>query len=55
MKHFYAVLINNLVSNVVTGYLWFALSFWVYLSTGSVLATGLLAGGGGIADFWDVC
>ena len=45
IKHFYAVLINNLVSNVVTGYLWFALSFWVYLSTGSVLATGLLGGG----------
>lgn len=44
MKNFYAVLINNLISNVTTGYLWFALSFWVYLSTGSVLATGLLGG-----------
>lgn len=44
MKQFYAVLANNLVSNVTNGYLWFALVFWVYLATQSVLVTGLLGG-----------
>lgn len=44
MKQFYAVLANNLVSNVTNGYLWFALVFWLYLATQSVLVTGLLGG-----------
>lgn len=44
MRKFYYVLLNNLVSNVTTGYLWFGLVFWVYLATKSVLATALLGG-----------
>ena len=44
MKHFYQVLINTLVANVTTSYLWFALTFWVYLETKSVLATGIIGG-----------
>lgn len=44
MKQFYSVLANNLVSNVTNGYVWFALVFWLYLATQSVLVTGLLGG-----------
>lgn len=44
MKHFYNVLINTLIANVTTSYLWFALTFWVYLETKSVLATAIIGG-----------
>lgn len=38
------VLVNTALANVVTSFLWFALTFWVYLETRSVLATGLIGG-----------
>ena len=44
MKNFYQVLVNTLISNVTTSFLWFALTFWVYLETKSVLATGIIGG-----------
>jgi DHA3 family multidrug efflux protein-like MFS transporter len=44
MKQFYHVLVNTLLANVTTSYLWFALVFWVYLETRSVLATGIIGG-----------
>lgn len=44
MKQFYAVLINTLIANVTTSYLWFALTFWLYLETKSVLATAIVGG-----------
>lgn len=44
MQNFYKVLVNTLVANVTTSYLWFALVFWAYLETRSVLATGILGG-----------
>lgn len=44
MKNFYQVLLNTLIANVTTSYLWFALTFWVYLETQSVLATGIIGG-----------
>lgn len=44
MKSFYHVLVNTLIANVTTSYLWFALTFWVYLETKSVLATGIIGG-----------
>lgn len=44
MKYFYQVLLNTLIANVTTSYLWFALTFWVYLETQSVLATGIIGG-----------
>lgn len=44
MKHFYRVLANTLIANVTTSYIWFALTFWVYLETRSVLATALIGG-----------
>lgn len=44
MKHFYQVLVNTLIANVTTSFLWFALVFWIYLETKSVLATGIIGG-----------
>lgn len=44
MRHFYQVLLNTLIANVTTSYLWFGLTFWVYLETKSVLATGIIGG-----------
>jgi MFS transporter, DHA3 family, multidrug efflux protein len=44
MRTFMGVLINTAIANVTTSYLWFALTFWVYLETKSVLATGIIGG-----------
>ena len=44
MKNFYQVLINTLIANVTTSFLWFCLTFWVYLETKSVLATAIIGG-----------
>jgi DHA3 family multidrug efflux protein-like MFS transporter len=44
MKKFYNVLVNTLIANVTTSFLWFALTFWVYLETRSVLATAFIGG-----------
>ncbi len=44
MKKFYAVLVNTLIANVTTSYLWFALTFWLYLETRSVMATAIVGG-----------
>lgn len=38
------VLINTAIANVTTSFLWFALTFWVYIETRSVLATGIIGG-----------
>ncbi len=35
---------NTLIANVTTSYLWFALTFWAYLETGSVMATSIIGG-----------
>lgn len=43
-KSFYGVLVNTLIANVTTSFLWFALTFWVYLETRSVLATAIIGG-----------
>lgn len=44
LKNFYHVLGNTLIANVTTSFLWFALTFWAYLETQSVLATGIIGG-----------
>lgn len=44
MKQFYKVVANTLVANVTSNFLWFALVFWAYLETNSVLVTGVLGG-----------
>lgn len=41
---FLHVLINTALANITTSFLWFALVFWVYLETQSVLATGIFGG-----------
>ncbi|THG30192.1 MFS transporter [Naasia lichenicola] len=38
------VLINTAVANLTTSFLWFGLTFWAYLETRSVLATGVIGG-----------
>lgn len=44
MNHFKQVLLNTLIANVTTSYLWFAITFWAYLETKSVLATAIIGG-----------
>lgn len=44
LRSFYAVLANTALANVTTNYLWFALTFWLYLETRSVLATSVVGG-----------
>jgi len=43
-RAFTSVLVNTLIANVTTSFLWFALTFWVYIETESVLATGVIGG-----------
>ena len=44
MTTFHRVLANNLVANITNYTVWFALTFWVFLETRSVFATGMIAG-----------
>ena len=44
MRVFYRLLVNTLVSGVTSSFLWFALTFWVYLETRSVVVTGVIGG-----------
>ena len=44
MRTFLQVLVNTMVANVTTSFLWFALTFWVYLETRNVMATGIVGG-----------
>jgi DHA3 family multidrug efflux protein-like MFS transporter len=41
---FRRLLRNTLVTGVTSSFLWFALTFWVYLETRSVVATGVIGG-----------
>lgn len=44
LRNFTGILVNTALANVTTSYLWFALTFWVYLETRSVIATGVIGG-----------
>jgi MFS transporter, DHA3 family, multidrug efflux protein len=44
MKTFYAILANTLAASLTNTFVWFALTFWVYLETQSVVATSVMAG-----------
>jgi Major Facilitator Superfamily. len=44
MKTFHAVLANSLIAFVANNFVWFAVTFWVYLQTKSVIATSVMAG-----------
>lgn len=41
---FYQILGNNLVANITNFTVWFAVTFWIFLETQSVFATGMVAG-----------
>ena len=40
-RTFAGILVNTALANITTSYLWFALTFWVYLETRNVIATGV--------------
>jgi MFS transporter, DHA3 family, multidrug efflux protein len=44
MDVFNRLLGNTLITGVTSSFLWFALTFWVYLETRSVVATGVIGG-----------
>ncbi|MBJ2121547.1 MFS transporter [Arthrobacter sp. MSA 4-2] len=43
-RTFTGILVNTGIANITTSYLWFALTFWVYLETRNVIATGVVGG-----------
>lgn len=43
-SQFHQILGNNLVANITNFTVWFAVTFWVFLETRSVFATGMIAG-----------
>ena len=43
-RTFAGILVNTALANITTSYLWFALTFWVYLQTRNVIATGVIGG-----------
>ncbi len=44
-RTFYHILINNAIANTTNFFVWFALTFWIFIETGSVLITSYVAGG----------
>jgi MFS transporter, DHA3 family, multidrug efflux protein len=50
MGAFHALLVNVLISGVTSTFLWFSLTFWVYLETHSVVASGIIGGSYGLAS-----
>ncbi|ASZ14672.1 MFS transporter [Chitinophaga pendula] len=44
MRPFYAILANTFATSITNTFVWFAVTFWVYLETKSVLATSVMAG-----------
>lgn len=44
MKQFMRVLVNTLIAGVTSSFLWFAVTFWIYLETMNVMATAFLGG-----------
>lgn len=45
MRSFHLLVGNTLVASVTNNFVWFALTFWAYLETRSVLATAIVGGG----------
>lgn len=44
MRPFHYLLVNNLIANITNFTVWFAITFWIFLETRSVFATGMIAG-----------
>jgi DHA3 family multidrug efflux protein-like MFS transporter len=47
---FNRLLVNTLASGVTSSFLWFALTFWVFLETRSVVTTGVIGGAFSVAS-----
>ena len=45
MQTFRLLVANTLIATVTNNFIWFALTFWVYLETRSVMATAIIGGG----------
>ena len=45
MRTFHLIVANTLAASVINNFLWFALTFWIYLETRSVVATAIIGGG----------
>ncbi|MHA7278131.1 MFS transporter [Arthrobacter sp. MDT2-2] len=43
-RTFLGILVNTGLANITTSFLWFALTFWAYLQTRNVIATGVIGG-----------
>src|SRR5687767_10797084 len=43
-RAFRRLLLNTLATGVTSSFLWFALTFWVYIETRSVVTTGVIGG-----------
>jgi DHA3 family multidrug efflux protein-like MFS transporter len=43
-KTFYAILANSLVASLTNNFVWFAVTFWVYLQTENVMVMSVMAG-----------
>lgn len=56
MRTFYLVMANSLLVSVTNFFVWFALTFWLYLQTQSVLTTAVIGGSfmvvSSLAGFW---
>lgn len=56
MRAFYVVIGNTLLVSVTNFFVWFALIFWLYLETQSVLTTSIIGGAfmvvSSLAGFW---
>jgi hypothetical protein len=46
MRTFYAVLANSLTASLTNTFVWFAITFWVFLQTKSVIATSIMESSG---------
>ena len=44
MKTFHVTLINSMVAFITNNFVWFAVTFWVFLETRSVIVTSVMAG-----------
>lgn len=44
MKPFHQLLINTLITATKNNFVWFALTYWIYLETRSVISTGTIGG-----------
>jgi MFS transporter, DHA3 family, multidrug efflux protein len=45
MRTFHLLVANSLAASVTNNFLWFALTFWIYLETRNVIATAVVGGG----------